>query len=160
SAALERGHDRGDRARSARAARAAAARHARGARARVAQLVVARARAAARSERAGARTRQRGEEAVTPAKSWMLTVLVSLASSCGVLEPRPDHSRYFVLASSRDLGRVSDVCAWPSEAHVGLGPVQIPEYLRQPELLTRTSPTELTRSYAERWSEPLETMLP
>src|SRR5262249_35560055 len=32
--------------------------------------------------------------------------------------------------------------------------------LRQPELLTRTSPTELTRSYAERWSEPLETMLP
>jgi uncharacterized lipoprotein YmbA len=83
-----------------------------------------------------------------------------LASSCGVLEPRPDHSRFFVLASLPELGASVEPCTLPGNSRVGLGPVRIPEYLEQHELLVRSSTTELTRKFADRWAEPLETMLP
>jgi len=89
-----------------------------------------------------------------------LLALAAVSPACGLLDPRPDTSRYFVLASLRDLGGTVETCALPKEAVVGLGPVRIPEYLRELALLTRSSPTELTRSTSDRWSEPLETMLP
>ena len=96
-------------------------------------------------------------------KRWLELVVFALACAspaCGVLDPRPDSSRYFVLASLQDLGSAVETCALPKDSVVGLGPVRIPEYLREPALLTRSSPTEITRSSSERWSEPLETMLP
>jgi uncharacterized lipoprotein YmbA len=95
-------------------------------------------------------------------RALALALLLALASTsaCGLLDPRPDPSRFFVLASLRELGTPVETCALPAGTRVGVGPVRLPEYLQHPELSTRTSPTELARSHAERWSEPLETMLP
>jgi uncharacterized lipoprotein YmbA len=109
-------------------------------------------------------TIERSVELVTgTTRPWLILAVLALAAAspgCGVLDPRPDTSRYFVLASLRDLGGAVETCALPKDAVVGLGPVRIPEYLREQALLTRTSPTELTRSTSDRWSEPLESMLP
>jgi uncharacterized protein len=90
----------------------------------------------------------------------LLLLGVSSTIACGILDPRPDPSRFFVLASLEELGKHIDACSLPANVRVGLGPVQIPEYLSHPELATRSSPTELTRSHTERWSEPLASMLP
>jgi uncharacterized protein len=38
---------------------------------------------------------------------------------------------------------------------IGLGPVQLPEYLDRPELVIRTSPNGLQLSETNRWAEPL-----
>jgi uncharacterized protein len=38
---------------------------------------------------------------------------------------------------------------------IGLGPVQLPEYLDRPELLVRTSPNGFDLSETDRWAEPL-----
>lgn len=84
----------------------------------------------------------------------------STLAACGLLDPRPDPSRFFVLASLRDLGSTMDPCDLPAIVKVGLGPVHLPDYLHRPALLTRTSPTELSPSPTDRWSEPLDTMLP
>jgi uncharacterized lipoprotein YmbA len=38
---------------------------------------------------------------------------------------------------------------------IGLGPVQLPEYLDRPDLVIRTSPNEFELSETNRWAEPL-----
>ncbi|MBV8774825.1 MAG: membrane integrity-associated transporter subunit PqiC, partial [Deltaproteobacteria bacterium] len=40
-------------------------------------------------------------------------------------------------------------------AIIGLGPVQLPEYLDRPELVIRTSPNGFELSETDRWAEPL-----
>jgi hypothetical protein len=79
----------------------------------------------------------------------------ALAACTSVLAPRPDVSRTFVL---------HPVVAAPSgpalAATVGLGPVALPGYVRRPELLTRTSASEVTPSDVARWGEPLAEALP
>jgi uncharacterized lipoprotein YmbA len=96
-------------------------------------------------------------------KRLLPVLFVSAATAlaaCGLLDPRPDVSRFFVLAWLGDLGSPIEACALPDGTRVGLGPVRLPEYLEQPALLTRTSPTEIRPSLTDRWSEPLDTMLP
>lgn len=39
---------------------------------------------------------------------------------------------------------------------VGVGPVDFPEYLRRPDIVTRTSPTEIDISTNDLWGEPLD----
>jgi uncharacterized protein len=39
---------------------------------------------------------------------------------------------------------------------IGVGPIHLPEYLDQDELVTRISPTRITVSENDRWAEPLE----
>jgi uncharacterized lipoprotein YmbA len=94
------------------------------------------------------------------ATASLMLAAALVASSCNFLEPRPDRSRFFVLASLAELGTTVEPCALPGGARLGLGPVSVPDYLEKPELLVRTSSTELTRSITDRWAEPLETMLP
>ena len=81
-----------------------------------------------------------------------LTLLsaASVLPACGLLDPRPDPSRFFVLASLRDIGSMVDPVDLPAKVKVGLGPVRLPEYLERPELLTRTSPTEISPSLTDR----------
>jgi uncharacterized protein len=43
---------------------------------------------------------------------------------------------------------------------VGIGPVKLPEYLNRIQIVTRTTPNELTLSYSDLWAEPLTDSVP
>ena len=80
-------------------------------------------------------------------------------AGCTVLAPQPDPTRFFVLTSMRKNKANDDA---PAAAHanstlsIGVGPVKLPQYLRRPEVVTRTSPSEVSLSNTDRWAEPLE----
>jgi uncharacterized lipoprotein YmbA len=39
---------------------------------------------------------------------------------------------------------------------VGLGPIVLPDYLKRPTIVTRTSATQIDPSQTDRWGEPLD----
>lgn len=81
-----------------------------------------------------------------------VAVLLAVAAGCSVLEPRPDGSRYFMLRSMPDPASPAP----PLEDLVlGLGPVTVPAYLDQNEMLDLVGPYELKYSAQNRWVEPL-----
>jgi uncharacterized lipoprotein YmbA len=45
----------------------------------------------------------------------------------------------------------------PRNLSVGVGPVDLPAYLRRPQIVTRESENELSTSAAHRWAEDLQT---
>jgi uncharacterized lipoprotein YmbA len=76
-------------------------------------------------------------------------------SACGILDPRPDKVRFFVLAEANDVG--GPPASRTSEAlSVGLGPVALPEYVRRSSIVTRSHGTEIVPSPDEHWAEPIE----
>jgi uncharacterized lipoprotein YmbA len=87
--------------------------------------------------------------------------LTILLAACTVLAPQPDPTRFFVLTSMRK-NKASDDAPSPATANVtstlsiGVGPVKLPQYLRRPEVVTRTSPSQVALSSTDRWAEPLE----
>lgn len=82
-----------------------------------------------------------------------IVVLVALigTTSCSVLEPKPDTSRYFLLRATADpaAGAALD------DLILGLGPVTLPDYLDRNEMLDVVGPYELKYSAENRWVEPL-----
>jgi uncharacterized lipoprotein YmbA len=78
--------------------------------------------------------------------------LLILATACTLVSPRPDPTRFYVLAPIADAGNA------PAGTRVlGLGPITFPRYLERTELVTRTSPTEIRVATFDRWAEPLRT---
>lgn len=80
-------------------------------------------------------------------------VIASLAAGC--LGPGTTQSpRLFVLTAT---AVPSSDEASTSGHRLGVGPVQIPERLQRPQILTRlTAPNEIALSDFSRWAEPLE----
>ncbi len=78
----------------------------------------------------------------------------TLAWSCsGILAPVPDPSRFYLLspiANSSD----NTAAAMP-ELSLGIGPVTLPDYVERPEIVVRTSPTQVRHSVIDQWAEPL-----
>jgi len=76
-------------------------------------------------------------------------------AACSPLAPRPDRTRFFVLAPiSPDPGTVERL---RPDAVIGLGPMTFPSYLRRTALVTRVGPNRVTFSDDARWAEPVET---
>ena len=78
-------------------------------------------------------------------------------SGCSVLSPSPDQSRFLVLTavSGSDDGSRPLAASSSGRLAIGLGPVQFPQYLDRPEVVTRTSQNTLELSPSDRWAEPL-----
>jgi uncharacterized protein len=102
--------------------------------------------------------------AITPPRcslrgAVVLTLAAALAlSGCSALSPRQDRTRFILLAPATPGGsNRAQLAASPNLASlvIGLGPVQLPEYLDRPELVIRTSPNGLQLSETNRWAEPL-----
>lgn len=83
-------------------------------------------------------------------RSLVAAALVALAG-CGFLQPQPDQSRFFVLAP---MSEPTDLAATPLS--IGLGPVELPAYLRRPQIVTRIGENEIILSEVHRWGEPLD----
>ena len=86
----------------------------------------------------------------------ILAVAASLlASSCGILSPRPDPTRWFVLATIEELdpGRTG---AERGGHSLGIGPLSFPEYVLRRELVSRQDVTRIVPLRDELWAEPLD----
>jgi len=70
------------------------------------------------------------------------------------MSPRPDRTRLIVLAPVAGTSQAIQSRA-SEQLVIGLGPIQLPEYLDRPELVIRTSPNGFELSGANRWAEPL-----
>ena len=77
---------------------------------------------------------------------WMIVLL-----GCASTPP----TRFFVLGSvsgsEKMMSRMGERCF-----AIGIGPVKIPEYLNQPEIVTRITQNEIRVDEFARWAEPLE----
>jgi len=89
-------------------------------------------------------------------RSKIVTLLVIMAAllclSCGSKQ-----AQHYMLSSTPGLSPVS---SGEKAITVGVGPVNLPDYLMRPEIVTRTSGSEVTLAEFNRWAEPLdETMV-
>jgi uncharacterized lipoprotein YmbA len=84
-------------------------------------------------------------------KSLIVFVVLLGVAACGVLDPRPDTSRYFLLRAVADPAAGAPL----DDLVLGLGPVTLPDYLDRNEMLDVVGPYELKYSAKNRWVEPL-----
>jgi uncharacterized lipoprotein YmbA len=77
-------------------------------------------------------------------------VVVMILSGCASTPP----TRFFVLSSVSGSERARNPEAERCFA-IGIGPVKIPEYLNQPEIVTRLTQNEVRVDEFAKWAEPL-----
>lgn len=70
-----------------------------------------------------------------------------------MLRPRPDPTRFYVLAASAPSHQPA-----PGSLVVGLGPITMPDYLQYAMLATRPDATQVRYADYDRWAEPLPTL--
>jgi uncharacterized lipoprotein YmbA len=76
---------------------------------------------------------------------WLFT------SGCSLPEARPDTARTYVLRAAAEA-----VPPKSSGLHIGLFPVQLPEYLKQRAMVVREGASEVRYNDEERWAESLD----
>jgi uncharacterized lipoprotein YmbA len=72
---------------------------------------------------------------------------------CSPLAPRPDLSKFFLLTP---IASGAEASPPRGTLVIGVGPIDFPDYLRRPDVVTRTSPTEIDVSSTDIWGEPLD----
>lgn len=87
-------------------------------------------------------------------RSLCFAAAILAASSCGFLRPRPDLTRWFVLATIEELE--GQPAAEIGERSLGIGPLTFPEYVLRRELVSRDGTTGIVPFAHDRWAEPLE----
>ncbi len=90
-----------------------------------------------------------------------LAIFCAAACSLGtVLEPTADPSKFFVLtpvdSAMHGIPITYSSGGVTRPLEIGLGPIKFPAYLQRPEMVTRSSPTQVELSPVNRWAEPLD----
>jgi uncharacterized lipoprotein YmbA len=90
-----------------------------------------------------------------------VAVVGMMACSIGtILTPAVDPTQFYVLApmdaSLRGVPITYNGSGGQRALEIGLGPVKFPAYLARPEIVSRSSPTQVDISEISRWAEPLE----
>ena len=83
----------------------------------------------------------------------------ALSVACSPLAPRPDHSKFFILtplAEGASAESTPAAAAIGPSLTIGIGPIDFPDYLRRPEVVTVASPNQLDLAAEKRWGEPLD----
>ncbi len=96
------------------------------------------------------------KEKTTMIKTTTLFGLLSFAlwlftAGCSLPEARSDTARNYVLRVAAE-----DVAPKSSGLHLGLFPVQLPEYLKQRSMVVREGASEVRYNDDERWAESLD----
>ena len=81
----------------------------------------------------------------------VLTLSVLLAVHFGCARSSP--ARFYVLSSAATAGPEIKPSADGECLSLGIGPVKIPAYLDQPQIVTRISPNEIKKADFDRWAE-------
>ena len=78
-----------------------------------------------------------------------------VAAGCSPLAPKPDYSKFFVLTPISDTPGPVSSTGYMGGLAIGVGPIDFPDYLKRPEVVTRAAPNRLDVSPVDRWGEPL-----
>lgn len=79
-----------------------------------------------------------------------------LAVGCAALRPQVDTTRFFVLTPLSEMGAGVETQPALEGLALGLGPVELPEYLDRPQMVRRRGSHQVEVSENDRWAEPLE----
>ena len=79
-----------------------------------------------------------------------------IPAGCSFLEPKPDPSRFFALASLPRTGQRAQDAAGTNAFALGIGPIKFPGYLDRQQFVTRISQNRFAVAENDRWAEPLE----
>ena len=80
----------------------------------------------------------------------ILSALLIVLSGCASTAP----SRFYVLNSLPSVE--TQVAADDQDVTIGIGPIQLPQYLDCPQIVTRIGPNELQLAEFDLWAEPLK----
>jgi uncharacterized lipoprotein YmbA len=81
----------------------------------------------------------------------LASVFCLFTTGCSLPEAKSDAARYYVLPSAAEA-----VTPKSSALHVGLFPVQLPDYLKQRSMAVREGASEIHYRDNERWAESLD----
>ncbi|HXA14105.1 MAG TPA: PqiC family protein [Opitutaceae bacterium] len=81
---------------------------------------------------------------------FLASVVCLLSAGCSLPEAKSDTARYYVLPA------VEAVASNSPGLHIGLFPVQLPEYLKLNSMAVRDGASEIYYRDGERWAEPLD----
>lgn len=80
-----------------------------------------------------------------------LVAFVILAG-CGTTEP----SRFYIMHSVRESASEGSSDPSTADLAIGVGPLDLPEYLDRPQIVVRASRNEIVLAEFDRWAEPLK----
>jgi uncharacterized lipoprotein YmbA len=83
-------------------------------------------------------------------------VLSLFATSCSPLAPLPVHNKFFILSPISEADGTITRLPLAQQISVGVGPIDFPDYLRRPEVVTRTAANRIDVSQENRWAGPLD----
>jgi uncharacterized lipoprotein YmbA len=83
-------------------------------------------------------------------KVFLVVFLLMIVSGCASTDP----SRFYTLHSTKGPSIVQP--SSPHELFVMIGPVEIPDYLDRPQIVSRTNQNEITFSEFQRWAGSLK----
>jgi uncharacterized protein len=86
----------------------------------------------------------------------IILLVCFIPAGCSFLEPKPDPSRFYALASLPRTGQTAQDAAGTNPLALGIGPIKFPGYLDRPQLVIRVSPNRFAVAENDRWAEPLE----
>jgi uncharacterized lipoprotein YmbA len=86
----------------------------------------------------------------------ILLILCLIPAGCISLNPQPDPSRFFALASLPRTGQRAQDPAATNALALGIGPIKFPGYLDRQQFVTRISQNRFAVAENDRWAEPLE----
>jgi uncharacterized protein len=90
-------------------------------------------------------------------KGLLICLLVSfIPAGCTFLDPKPDPSRFFALASLPRTSQKAQDTAGTNALALGIGPIKFPGYLDRQGIVTRVSQNRFAVAENDRWAEPLE----
>ena len=90
-------------------------------------------------------------------KGLLICLLVSfIPAGCTFLDPKPDPSRFFALASLPRTSQRAQDTAGTNALALGIGPIKFPGYLDRQGIVTRVSQNRFAVAENDRWAEPLE----
>jgi uncharacterized protein len=90
-------------------------------------------------------------------KRLLICLLVSfIPAGCTFLDPKPDPSRFFALASLPRTGQRAQDTAGTNALALGIGPIKFPGYLDRQGIVTRVSQNRFAVAENDRWAERLE----
>ena len=86
---------------------------------------------------------------------WLTTLVVGcllLLAGCGSSPP----TRYYQLSSLPVVDEGKNSSVEEERLTIGIGPMEIPQYVDRPQLVTRSGQNELALLEFDRWAEPLQ----
>ena len=90
----------------------------------------------------------------TESRVILLGILVILLTGCVAGGPSPP-TRFYTLNALSESKMPQETTVGEKCFSIGIGPIQMPEYLNRPQIVTRLSSNELKLDEFSQWAEPL-----